>query len=272
MTLLGLDSLLASNTDYAVEAAADVAPFALELDGVGRRFGALSAVTDVNMRIQPGERRAILGSNGAGKTTLLNLISGDLVATDGTIDFFGFTTRHLPTQERIRLGMRRTYQISELFDRLSVEDTVYLAVLGVDGKRFSLRRPKRDDAAMQRARALVDFVQLDAVRHYCAGQLSHGERRQLEVAMALVGTPRLILFDEPAAGLSPVERADLAAILESLPRTVGFLIIEHDLDVALRVSDRVTMMHNGRVFAEGTPQEIQNDSRVQELYLGGRHA
>ena len=241
---------------------------ALELRGVTKRFGALSALDDVTSSVRPGERRAILGSNGAGKTTLLNCITGDFPVTSGTIRFFGEDVTHFPAHERIRRGLRRTYQISLLFGGLSVLDNVYLACLGVSRGRFSFLRPRRDDPLLESARALVHAVHLDEVAEKKVAELAHGQQRQLEVALALAGAPRFLLFDEPAAGLSPAERADLVAILQGLPAHMGFVIIEHDMDVALRVVESVTLMHEGRIFKEGTPEEIEADSEVQELYLG----
>ncbi|MDQ0390965.1 ABC transporter ATP-binding protein [Labrys monachus] len=244
---------------------------ALELDGVTRLFGALAAVSGVSMRIAAGERRAVLGSNGAGKTTLFNTISGDFLPSAGTIRFFGEDITDLPAHERIRRGLRRTYQISQLFRGLSVLDSVFLACRGVSRRRFSLLRPKAADVNRVQAESILNAVHMEADRDTLVATLSHGQQRQLEIALALAGAPRFILFDEPAAGLSPTERRDLVAILNALPRHVGYIIIEHDLDVALRVSDYVSMMHNGRLFKEGTPQEIENDPEVQEIYLGGGH-
>ncbi len=241
---------------------------ALELRGVTKRFGALLALDDVTLSVRPGERRAILGSNGAGKTTLLNCITGDFPASSGTIRFFGEDVTRFPAHERIRRGLRRTYQISLLFGGLSVLDNVYLACLGVSRGRFSLLRPRRDDALLESARALVHAVHLDEVAEKKVAELAHGQQRQLEVALALAGAPRFLLFDEPAAGLSPAERADLVAILRGLPAHMGYVIIEHDMDVALRVVESVTLMHEGRIFKEGTPAEIEADPEVQELYLG----
>ena len=245
--------------------------FALELAGVSRHFGALVAVSDVNMRIAVGERRAVLGSNGAGKTTLFNTITGDFLPTAGRIRFFGEDVTVLPPQERIRRGLRRTYQISQLFRGLSVLDGIFLACRGVSGHRFSLLRPRPSDPNMAQAELILHAVHLEAERDALVATLSHGQQRQLEIALALAGAPRFILFDEPAAGLSPTERRDLVAILNALPKHIGYVIIEHDLDVALRVADFVSMMHNGKVFKEGTPQEIENDPEVQEIYLGGHH-
>lgn len=244
---------------------------ALELRGVSRLFGALAALSDVTLSVRPGERRAVLGSNGAGKTTLFNCITGDFGPSSGVIRFFGEDVTAFPPQERIRRGLRRTYQISSLFAGLSVIDNVYLACRGVSRNRFSLLRPRRDDALTYAAESLVDAVHLTAVKDRLVGELAYGQQRQLEIALALSGAPRFILFDEPAAGLSPTERRDLVHILTGLPGHIGYIIIEHDMDVALRVVESVTMMHNGRIFKEGRPEEIESDPEVQELYLGGGH-
>ncbi|HVL22313.1 MAG TPA: ABC transporter ATP-binding protein [Amaricoccus sp.] len=255
------DGLAAAGTGYA-----------LELRGVTKLFGALAALTDVTLSVRPGERRAVLGSNGAGKTTLFNCVTGDFLPTSGTIRLFGEDVTRFPAHERIRRGLRRTYQISLLFGGLPVIDNVYLACRGVSRGRFSLLRPRRNDALVQSATELVHAVRLDGVRDTMVADLSYGQQRQLEIALALAGAPRFILFDEPAAGLSPTERRELVAILTSLPRHIGYIIIEHDMDVALRVAESVSMMHNGRIFKEGRPEEIESDPEVQELYLGGGHA
>jgi branched-chain amino acid transport system ATP-binding protein len=248
---------------------------ALEVRGVTRMFGALAALTDITLSVRPGERRAVLGSNGAGKTTLFNCITGDFLPQRGAIRFFGEDVTAFPPYERIRRGLRRTYQISLLFHGLSVMDNVCLACRGSSRGRLSLVRMRRDDAIVQAAERLVEVVHLSDIKNDLVANLSYGQQRQLEIAMALSGAPRFILFDEPAAGLSPTERRDLVAILTGLPAHIGYVIIEHDMDVALRVAESVTMMHNGRIFKEGKPQEIESDPQVQELYLGGgrhRHA
>ncbi len=244
---------------------------ALELRGVGRMFGALAALEDITMTVRPGERRAVLGSNGAGKTTLFNCITGDFLPTTGTIRLFGEDVTAFPAHERIRRGLRRTYQISLLFTGLSVLDNVYLASRGVSRGRFSLVRPRRDDALVEASERLVEAVHLGDARDRLVSTLSYGQQRQLEIALALAGAPRFILLDEPAAGLSPTERRELIEILTNLPAHIGYIIIEHDMDVALRVSESVTMMHNGRIFKEGSPAEIEDDEEVQALYLGGGH-
>ena len=244
---------------------------ALELRGVTKMFGALAAIRDVTLTVGSGERRAVLGSNGAGKTTLFNCVTGDFLPTSGTIRLFGEDVTAFPAYERIRRGLRRTYQISLLFGGLTVSDNVYLACRGVSRGRFSFLRPRENDALRARTAELIEAVHLTSASAMLVSNLSYGQQRQLEIALALAGAPRFILFDEPAAGLSPTERGELVAILNGLPSHIGYIIIEHDMDVALRVAESVTMMHNGTVFKEGTPEEIENDAEVQELYLGGGH-
>ena len=244
---------------------------ALELKGVDRYFGALAALAEVDLQVRAGEKRAVLGSNGAGKTTLFNCITGDFQPSAGRIQFFGEDITHYPPHERIRRGLRRTYQISLLFDGLSVLDNVYLACRGMSRRRYSMLRPRRNDALMHAAEELVEAVHLTDISDQMVAQLSYGQQRQLELSLALAGAPRFVLFDEPAAGLSPTERSELIEILQSFPEHMGFIIIEHDMDVALRVVESVTVMHNGRIFKEGSPEEIESDRQVQALYLGERH-
>ena len=237
---------------------------ALRLESVSRNFGALKAVENVSFSVAAGERRAVIGANGAGKTTLFNVITGDYAASAGRVRFFGEDITDLPPHERIRAGLRRTYQSSLLFRDLSVRDNVFLAVRGVARGRFSFLRPGRD----QSTEDILERVRLTAVAGQPVAALSHGQQRQLEIGMALAGAPRLILFDEPAAGLSPAERRDLVALLRALPAHMSFVLIEHDLEIALRVVDQVTVMHNGRLLKEGTPAEIENDPEVQQIYMG----
>jgi branched-chain amino acid transport system ATP-binding protein len=238
---------------------------------VGRRFGAVVALDDVSLEIAAGERRAIIGANGAGKTTLFNTVTGDFPPTSGRILFFGEDVTDLPPHERIRRGLRRTYQNSMLFQGLTVLQNLFVASRGIARGRLSPLRPSGRDQGVERARELARAVHLDDVAGQLVAELSHGQKRQLEIGMALVGAPRLILFDEPAAGLSPGERRDLLALLRSLPAHVGFIVIEHDLDVALSAAERVTVMHEGRILKEGTPADIEVDAEVQAIYLGARN-
>ena len=244
---------------------------ALVLEGVTRAFGALRAVDDVSLSIAAGEKLAILGANGAGKTTLFNAITGDFAPTSGRIRFFGEDITYMHPFERIRKGMRRTYQSSLLFRDLSVRDNLFLAVRGVSNARFSLRRPGRNHPTTVATQELLERGRLTHLSEELVSNLAHGQQRQLEIAMALAGAPRLILFDEPAAGLSPAERRELVLLLTSLPSHMSFVLIEHDLEIALRVVERVTVMHNGSVIKTGTPSEIENDQQVQAIYMGGKH-
>jgi len=242
----------------------------LRLRGVGRRFGGLDAVRDVDLDVAHGERRAILGPNGAGKTTLFNVISGDMPATSGTIEFLGQDIGAIPAPGRTRLGMGRTYQKSRLFLGLSVEDNLYLAVLGTRGGHQRMIRKSIDDEMRERARELAATVGLQSQIASLVGSISHGEQRQLEVAMARATEPKLMLLDEPASGLSRGERVALTDLLLELDKSITLILIEHDMDVALRVAQSVTMMHDGRKIVEGTPDEIRANALVHELYLGGR--
>jgi branched-chain amino acid transport system ATP-binding protein len=244
---------------------------ALVLDGVTRAFGALRAVDEVSITVAAGQKYAVLGSNGAGKTTLFNTITGDFPPTAGRIHFFGEDITELPPHERIRKGLRRTYQSSLLFRDLTVRDNLFLAVRGVASGRFSLWRARAGHASMSATNDLLERARLSHIADERVANLAHGQQRQLEIGMALAGAPRLILFDEPAAGLSPAERRELVALLTSLPAHMSYVLIEHDLDIALRVVERVTVMHNGRVLRHGTPDEIENDAQVQAIYMGGKH-
>ncbi len=248
-------------------AAEALAP-ALRLQGVGRRFGALDALRSVDLEVAEGERRAILGPNGAGKTTLFNVVAGDFVPTSGMIELYGTDVTHLPPHRRTRLGLTRTYQNSLLFMGLSVRDSLYLAARGVRRGRLSPIRPRRDHPARARAWEIAAQVHLDDVLDALVGSLSHGQQRQLELGMALAGEPKLLMLDEPAAGLSRGERTLLTGLLKELPRSITVILVEHDMDVALQAADRVTVMHEGTVIVEGSPDEIQANRTVQDIYLG----
>ena len=241
----------------------------LRLRGVGRRFGGLLAVHQVDLDVVPGERRAILGPNGAGKTTLFNVITGDFPPTAGSVELFGRDVTFLPARKRAKLGLARTYQQSRLFPGLSVEENIYLSILGMStGHLRPVAISKRDGAIRERAREAAKRVVIDHKLSELMGSLSHGEHRQAAIAMALAVKPRLLMLDEPASGLSRGERDLLTGILLDLDRDITLLLIEHDMDVALTVAENVTVMHDGRVIAEGTPAEIRANQLVHDLYLG----
>jgi branched-chain amino acid transport system ATP-binding protein len=250
------------------EAAAPI----LRLRGVGRRFGGVHAVKDVDLEIRSGERRAILGPNGAGKTTLFNVISGEFPPTSGSIELFGHDVTAEPARKRARRGLSRTFQTSKLFLGMTVEDNLYLALLGVRNGHLRIVRSRTDNDLRERARQMAGVVGLDGVLDREVGELSHGEQRQLELGMARATDPKLMMLDEPAAGLSRAERVRLTELLRDLDPHITLILIEHDMDVALGVAEWVTMMHNGSVLVEGTPEEIRANATVHELYLGSGEA
>ncbi|MCJ7712757.1 MAG: ABC transporter ATP-binding protein [Chloroflexi bacterium] len=243
---------------------------ALRLQGVGRRFGALQALRDVTMEVAVGERRAILGPNGAGKTTLFNVVTGDYLPTSGRVELYGADVTSLPPHRRTRLGLSRTYQNSMLFMGLTVGQSLFLAIRGVQRGRFDPRRPSATDPGRVRSEEIASLVHLSDVLKTAVGSLAHGQQRQLELGMAIAASPRLLMLDEPAAGLSPGERTLLSQLLKDLPREITVILVEHDMDVALAAADRVSVMHEGTVIVEGTPDEIQVNSMVQDIYLGHR--
>jgi branched-chain amino acid transport system ATP-binding protein len=252
---------------HVAETADGAAPI-LRLRGVGRRFGGVHAVQDVDLEISPGERRAILGPNGAGKTTLFNVISGEFPPTAGTIELFGQDVTAKPARKRARLGLSRTFQTSKLFLGMTVEDNLYLALLGVRSGHLRPVRTREDGRLREVAREVAAEVGLGEVLDRQVGELSHGEQRQLELGMARATDPKLMMLDEPAAGLSRAERVRLTELLLGLDPAITLILIEHDMDVALGVAQWVTMMHNGNVLVEGTPEQIRADQTVHELYLG----
>jgi branched-chain amino acid transport system ATP-binding protein len=243
----------------------------LRLRGVGRRFGGLHAVRNVDLEVSPGERRAILGPNGAGKTTLFNVICGDFPATAGTVELFGRDVTHLPARARARMGLARTYQQSRLFGGLTVEDNIYLSVLGVHGGHLRPVILRKDAEYRERAHEAARRAAIDHRLDDLCGPLSHGEHRQVALAIALAADPQLLMLDEPCSGLSRGERQLLTDLLLGLGSGITLIVIEHDMDVALRVAERVTMMHDGHVIVEGTPDEIRANELVHDLYLGRSH-
>ncbi|MGH8870916.1 MAG: ABC transporter ATP-binding protein [Acidimicrobiia bacterium] len=242
---------------------------ALRLEGVAKDFGGLRAVDGVSLSVSPGERRAIIGPNGAGKTTLFNLISGGLRVTSGKISLFGADVTGLAPHRRAALGLGRTYQITNVFPGLSVEENVAMAAQGLLRIKFSvIHRPSDSPEVAERTDLAIEQVGLGEVRDSPASLLSHGEQRQLELAIALAGRPRILLLDEPAAGLSSAERALMVRLITDLSRDLTLVLIEHDVDLALGLVDRVTCLHYGNVVAEDSPDAIRRNELVQEVYLG----
>jgi branched-chain amino acid transport system ATP-binding protein len=251
--------------------AAERAEPTLRLRGVGRRFGGLHAVREVDLEIAPGERRAILGPNGAGKTTLFNVICGDFPASAGSVELFGRDVTFSPARSRARMGLARTYQQTRLFPGLSVEDNLFLSIVGVTGGGLRPVITRSDAGIRERAREAARQVAIDHKLSEQVRSLSHGEHRQVALALALASKPKLLMLDEPASGLSRGERQLLTDLLLALDPKITLVVIEHDMDIALRVAERVTMMHDGRVIVEGTPDEIRGNELVHDLYLGRGH-
>lgn len=244
----------------------------LSLQGVCKNFGGVKAVSNISADIAYGERRLFLGTNGAGKTTLFNLIAGDLPVSSGKIILFGQDVTKMPVAKRVKLGMRRTYQTSELFNALTVRQNFYLALLG-DGKvwkHLSMFKNHRLDSEKnkkieEQARAVGIYEKLDEQ----VDSLSHGERRQVEFGLAIITEPELLLLDEPAAGLSEEEKQVMLKLIKSLDRKVTVVMIEHNIEMAFEIADYVTVMYDGELFAEGTIEEIKSNEQVQRIYLGG---
>jgi branched-chain amino acid transport system ATP-binding protein len=242
---------------------------ALSIANLRKSFGGLPAMDGVSMEIPAGERRLIIGPNGAGKTTLFNLISGDLRADSGSVRLFGDEVGSLRPDQRAQRGVGRTYQIITLFPKNTIAENVILAMLGLTPSRWQPLLPlaRRTDLR-DRAREVLARVGLEAVADRPLAAASYGEKRRAEIAMALAQDPRLLLLDEPLAGLSMEERKSVQALLETIPRDVTIVMIEHDIDAALAFAERITVLHYGTVIVEGTRAEVVAHPRTREVYLG----
>lgn len=243
---------------------------ALELRGVSRNFGGLRAVDNVSMTVARGTTHVIIGPNGAGKTTLFALISGELEASAGKVWLFGHDVTSWSATRRARQGMSRTYQITNVFADLTVEQNVLLAIRGRQTGRLSVFKQDRPPADMaEQIEQLLVRCGLEGRRFVRAGDLSYGEQRLLELAIAIGNEPEILLLDEPAAGLSPAERGPMADTIRQLSKSLTVVLIEHDMELALGLADRVTCLHYGALLAEGTPAEIRANEEVQAVYFGG---
>ena len=242
---------------------------ALELFDLNKAFGGLRGTSAVNLAVEPGERRLIIGPNGAGKTTLFNLITGELRADSGRIMLFGRDLTRVATRRRAHLGLARTYQIITLFPGETLARNVTLSLLGLSSMRWNpFVRLDGQRALLDGARETLARVGLDHLADRPVSQTSYGERRRVEIAMALAQNPRVLLLDEPFAGLSVEERRDVLALIGSIPRDVTIVMIEHDMDVALEFAERITVLHFGQVVVEGTRAEVVQHPRTREIYLG----
>lgn len=242
---------------------------ALTVSQLCKSFGGLHVTANVNLNVEPGERRLIIGPNGAGKTTLFNLITGELTPDSGSIALFGHNITRVPSRRRPHMGMARTYQIITLFPHDTIIHNVSLALLGLSALRWNpLIDIRRKTHLIEQGREALARVGLADIADRPLSQTSYGERRRVEIAMALAQNPKVLLLDEPFAGLSIDERRDVQELLLAIPRDVTIVMIEHNMDVALEFAERITLLHFGEVIVEGTRAEVVADPRTREVYLG----
>ncbi len=242
---------------------------ALELRGLSKSFGGLRAVHRVTLTVMPGERKAIIGPNGAGKTTLFNLITGILPSTSGQVMLFGRDVTKWPSHRRTALGMARTFQITSLFPKLTVLDNVLLAIQGLRRSKFVMWRFLSSYRELyDKAYGLLERAQFLDRKDTEVRYLSHGEQRQLEIVIGLASEPRILLLDEPAAGLSSGESSDMIRFLAHLDRSLAILLIEHDMDVVFDVAEHISVLHFGQVLEAGPAEQIRRSEKVQQIYLG----
>ena len=241
----------------------------LQLKGLSKSFGGLAAVREVSLEISPGERKAVIGPNGAGKTTLFNLITGVFPSSSGSVFLFGKDVTRWAPHRRTALGMARTFQVTSLFPRLTVLDNVLLAIAGVGRTKLVMWKPLRAyQNHLEKARQLLEAAGYWERRDVEVRNLSHGEQRQIEVVLGLASDPKLLLLDEPAAGLSSGESREMAEFLKRLDPGLAILLIEHDMDVVFDVVSSISVLHFGAVVESGSCENIKNSERVQQIYLG----
>jgi len=242
---------------------------ALEIGDLAKVFGGLAAVDGVSFAVAAGERRVLIGPNGAGKTTLFHCVTGTLRPTRGSVRLFGRDVTHDPEHRRTALGMGRTFQITNVFPDLTLAENLALAIVGTDRRKWVLHRPlEAFDEVRRQALEGLEAVGLVERADWPVQRVSYGERRQLELALALNTRPKVLFLDEPCAGLSPSERQRISRMIAALPRDITLVMIEHDMDVALGLADRVTVLHQGRVILEGTAGEVRANATVRDVYFG----
>jgi branched-chain amino acid transport system ATP-binding protein len=242
---------------------------ALRVEGLSKSFGGVNAVNKVTFSVEVGERLAIIGPNGAGKTTLFNLINGQLTVTGGLIYFFGQDVTHLPTHRRAHLGQARAFQIISLFRRLTVLQNTLLTLHGTKPSRFKMYRSVGDFKEVYGAavKTLKDLALMDKSEELVKN-LGYGEQRRLEIGLGMAMGPRLLLLDEPSAGLTKEENASIIGIIKDLGSEITILMVDHDMEMVFEAAERVMVLHYGEIIADGTPGEIESDQRVREIYMG----
>jgi branched-chain amino acid transport system ATP-binding protein len=240
----------------------------LTLRDLTKRFGYVTAVSSVDLDVTEGERHAVIGSNGAGKTSLFHIISGRLKPTSGSVRFRNAEITGLAPHRIVRMGLARSFQITNVFPRLSVRENLRLSVQARHPHRSAFGRSTMIETT-ERADELLEGLHLSAVGNVAAEALSYGDQRRLEIGLAVALDPILLMLDEPTAGMSLSASEEIVELLRQIPRSISILLIEHDVDVVLKLADIVTVMHHGQVIARGTPREVQSDARVQEAYFGG---
>jgi branched-chain amino acid transport system ATP-binding protein len=242
---------------------------AVAVERLSKVFGGLRAVDEVTLAVVPGERRVLIGPNGAGKTTLFHCIAGTLRPSEGRVVMFGIDISGLQENRRTARGMGRTFQISNVCTDLTVMENLQLAMLGTDARKWTMHRPIAALTGLrERGEAGLARVGLEGRADETVKFLSYGERRQLELALSLASNPKVLLLDEPCAGLSPSERQRLFQLVKQLSRDITLIMIEHDIDIALALADRVTVLHRGKLIFDGTPAEVRTDPEVREVYFG----
>lgn len=241
----------------------------LRVQDLSKNFGGLQALDCVSFQVQSGERLGIIGPNGAGKTTLFNLLNGQLPPTGGRIYLMGKDITHLTPNQRAHLGMSRSFQISRLFFRLTVIENCLLALHGTQPSRYRMFPSKKvTQNVMSKAKGILSSVALWDMRDELVKNMSYGDQRRLEIAMSLAPKPKILLLDEPTAGLTAAESAGITDMIVNLGKEITVLIIAHDMDLVFGVAERIIVLHYGRPIADGTPKEIQNHAKVKEIYMG----
>jgi len=246
---------------------------ALAVEAVSHNFGGVAALSNVSLAIEPGERRLIIGPNGAGKTTLFNILSGALNATSGNVKLFDRDVTSLAPHQRAKMGLARTFQITNVFPRLTVLENVLLALQAADGPPFCMHRRMRDNERLfAQAHAFLERWNVSAIAARPAKAISYGEQRLLDLILAMAMQPKVLLLDEPTAGLSVAEVVRVVEMVRNLPKEITIAMIEHDMDVAFDLADRITVLHQGCAIAEGDVGAIRNNAQVAEIYLGADEA